>query len=68
MATMFAVGLGLLIAYLLGVGPAAWLGSRYPPINDFLTLVYSPVAYAGQTFPRAGDLVAWYVKLWLGLK
>ena len=55
----------LLVLYVLGVGPAAWLGDQYPATEGFLEWVYQPLSFVALNWKSAGYFFSWYIELWV---
>jgi hypothetical protein len=61
----FWVLVGLLVAYPLSVGPAAWVLFRVPWLERAFGIVYAPIGYLCNEFPAVGRAVDWYlVDVW----
>jgi len=61
------VGLAVVLAYLLGTGPAIWLESRelLPPIGQrALVIVYAPLIWAGDNSDAVVGVYMWYTDFW----
>ena len=62
-----AVAAGLLVAYLLSIGPAIWLDSRglLPGwLAETLGFIYVPLDWLAERFEWFDHLFNWYDKLW----
>ena len=55
----------LLVAYVLGVGPASWIGENFPETQGFLSIVYLPLALLVENCEPIGVPLKWYVELWV---
>ena len=65
-----AIGLVLVVLllpvlYVLGVGPAAFVASRYPATDPFLTMIYSPLTNLAVDFCTLRSVLEWYANLWM---
>ena len=62
-----AVGVGLLVFYILGSGPVNWAVSRRWVPNQFnqpLIRLYQPLGWACSSNGTTRDLFAWYMQLY----
>jgi len=62
---MGAAGFLLLVLYVLGMGPAAWLSLRSPFWERPLGILYAPLAYLSNHFGPAHRVITWYINLWI---
>lgn len=53
------------VIYLLGIGPACAIATRFPVTQDFLAAIYRPVLYAGEHFEPIRRVFDWYMSFWL---
>ena len=51
----------LLLIYLLGTGPAAWVSEKFPATEDVMGLLYSPVSFVAEKCHPLGKAMHWYV-------
>ncbi len=64
-----ALGLGLLLVilsvlYVLGIGPATWIGEHYPDTQGFLEAAYLPLAFLAENCEPIGMALDWYLGFW----
>ena len=52
----------LLLIYLLGAGPAAWLVENVPASDRVISVLYAPLDYLGQNCEPFGDALDWYLR------
>ncbi|HZL88563.1 MAG TPA: hypothetical protein VFB96_09345 [Pirellulaceae bacterium] len=65
-----ALWIGLLLVflsalYVLGIGPASWLGEHYPETQEFVAAVYLPLALLAHYCQPIGRALDWYVEFWV---
>lgn len=53
------------VAYLLSIGPAAWL-HKHGYISEWPPDVYAPLVLLDAHFPPASKFFDWYIGLWDG--
>jgi hypothetical protein len=54
----------LLVLYVLGIGPAAWLCHEYPATEDFLSWVYYPLGKLCFYCDSVDRAINFYMGLW----
>ncbi len=55
---------GLVILYLLSVGPAYRMATFGVISNKFFVAAYEPVIYVGESVPFVRGVFNWYMRLW----
>ena len=63
---MGVIGFFVPVLYVLGIGPVALISVIYPSTEKTLGAVYSPVLILCEKLRPVGELVDWYIKLWIG--
>ena len=58
------IGVMLPVLYVLGLGPAAYLGDRFPATYDFVRAIYEPLGFAGRNCQPIRTALDWYLSLW----
>ena len=67
-AGCFALGtviVTLPVLYVLGIGPATLLANHFDETQDFVGMVYLPLAFVAEYCKPVEDAMNWYVDLWL---
>ena len=62
---MGMIGFIVPVLYVLGVGPANWVGRHYPATQDFLQVIYFPLNIAVAFLPPLARALGWYVSFWM---
>jgi hypothetical protein len=55
---------GLVLLYVLSVGPAYRMAARSVIPNGVFVTVYEPVIYVGESVPVVHGAFDWYMRLW----
>jgi hypothetical protein len=55
---------GLMIAYVLSIGPVCWLMLHDYVSDDSYAAIYKPLISAGGKFQPLGDFLVYWVTLW----
>jgi hypothetical protein len=53
------------VLYVLGIGPAALLANYVDESQDFVGMLYLPLAFVAEYCQPVEDAMNWYVDLWL---
>ena len=64
-----ALGLGLLfvilsVLYVLGLGPATWIGEHYPETQVLLETAYLPLGFLAENCEPIAVAFDWYLGFW----
>ena len=51
--------------YVLGLGPATWLGNQFPETQEFIVAVYMPLTFLAESCGPIGRALDWYVEFWV---
>jgi hypothetical protein len=63
---VLALGLLLIlpVLYVLGLGPATWLGEHYEGTRDSIVVFYMPLSFLVESCEPIEIALDWYVDFW----